>query len=212
MLHRPHAIPAAFLLISCLIGSGARAQREPTLNDLVAQWSQGSFRSPLMCELQGKLIRGVRRVLIRSQNISDGSPRLTLELIDLNPGEATRCIDATGAQVPNLTGTLQLRREGHAHPETARRDFKRVLKQNKGFAYRIVSGTVKIQAVRIPAPDSRLVDFQGGSVTLSLIFPATDPARALADFRSGRKLLVTLQSKSGEEFVLPLFDPAAPPP
>ncbi len=212
MLRSSRAGPVALLLVFCLIPFAALPQRKATLNDLVAQWSQGSFRSPLMCEVEGKLLLGVRRVLIRAEKFASNDPQTSVELVDLDPGEATRCMDATGKQVPNLSGKIQLRRDGHQHPETARRDFKRALKQDKGFEYRIVSGALKIQPVEIPAAESRLLDFQGGRARLSVVFPATDAARTLTDFPSGRKLLLTLESGDGEVFVLPLFDPRVPLP
>jgi len=208
--HASHAGPVVLLLACCLIPFAASPQAEPTLNDLVAQWSRGSFRSPLMCEVEGELLRGVRRVLIRTEKFASNDPQTSLELIDLDPGQATRCMDATGRQVPNLSGKLQLRRDGHRHPETARRDFKRALKQDKAFEFRIVSGNLRVQAVALPPAESRLLDFQGGRARLSLLFPATDAARALKDFPSGRKLVLTLESRSGEVFVLPLFDPLVP--
>ena len=222
--HASHAGPVVLLLACCLIPFAASPQAEPTLNDLVAQWSRGSFRSPLMCEVEGELLRGVRRVLIRTEKFASNDPQTSLELIDLDPGQATRCMDATGRQVPNLSGKLQLRRDGHRHPETARRDFLdavrelrpldrddvEALKQDKAFEFRIVSGNLRVQAVALPPAESRLLDFQGGRARLSLLFPATDAARALKDFPSGRKLVLTLESRSGEVFVLPLFDPLVP--
>ena len=187
----------------------AHGQSGPALDDLVAQWASGSFRSPLLCELEGEMVRGVRRVLIRARPQPGRAPVVVAEFIDLDPGPATRCIDTTGAPVPNVVGKLELRRGGHRHPETAMRDFKRGLRQDKGFTYSIFQGKLKVQEVRQPAAEPRLVEFQGGSLALSLVFPATDTARALADFGSTRKLVLTLESGEGERIVLPLFDPAA---
>jgi hypothetical protein len=197
------------LLVICLWTAAAQAQGAPTLNDLVAQWSSGSFRSPLMCELDGELTRGVRRVLILSRPMPGRPPVTTVEFVDIDPGPATRCMDATGKAMPNIVGKLELRRSGHRHPETAKRDFKRSLKQNKGFTYQISGGVLSIQAVAPLAPEPRLVNFRGGTLTLSLIFPSTDPARALSDFRSVRKLLLTAESPEGDRVILPLFDPSA---
>ena len=209
-----HRVLPILLVATLLWGSlagPARAQSGPALDDLIAHWAAGSFRSPLLCELDGQLVRGVRRVLIRARPQPGRPPVIFAEFVDLEPGTATRCIDATGAPVPNLVGRLELRRSGHRHPETAARDFKRSLKQDRGFTYSISQGSLRIQEVRQPPAEPRLVDLQGGSLVLSLIFPATDASRALADFSSSRKLLLTLESGEGERIVLPLFDPAAAP-
>ena len=207
---RPHglSVVALMLLASCLGAAASHAQAGPTLNDLVAQWGAGSFRAPLMCDLDGELTRGVRRVLVQSRPLPGRDPVTTVEFVDIQPGTATRCMDATGAGVPNIVGKLELRRSGHRHPETARRDFKRALKQDKGFTYQISKGVLSLQEVASPSAKARLVDFRGGSLTLSLIFPATDPARELADFSSDRKLLLTAESSQGDRIILPLFDPA----
>ena len=186
-------------------------QSRPTLDALVAQWSEGVFRSPLLCEFEGELIRGVRRVLIRSHMLPGRAATTSLEFVDIRPGPATRCMDATGTPVPNLIGKLELQRPRHRHPETAKRDFKRALKQDKGFEYRVAGGTLEVQVVEVPAPEPQVLDFEAGTAPLSLVFPATDAALALSDFATTRKLVLTLKSSEGETFVLPLFDPSAPP-
>lgn len=209
MHHRALPILVIATLLWGLIPGPAHSQSGPALDDLIAQWASGSFRSPLLCEIDGELVRGVRRVLIRARPQPGRPPVVAAEFVDLDPGMATRCIDSTGAPVPNLVGRLELRRGGHRHPETAMRDFKRRLKQDKGFTYSIFQGELKIQEIRQPGAEPRMVNFQGGSLTLSLVFPATDAARALADFESSRKLVLTLESGEAERIVLPLFDPAA---
>ena len=202
---------ALLLALFCSWAIAPLAHAGPGLDEIVAQWSQGSFRSPLMCELEGRLVRGVRRVLIRAQPMPGRPPQMSIEFIDIQPGTATRCIDATGSPVPNLVGKLQLKRPAHRHPETAKRDFKRMLGQDKGFSYSVSSGRLKIQPVASPPAKAVQESFEGGTVTLSLIFPATDAERALAEFRSERKLLLTLESPAGKRILLPLFDPAAQP-
>ncbi len=212
MRNWPFFAPALVLLASSVWTAASIAQTGPSLDGLVAQWSAGSFRSPLMCELDGELVRGVRRVIIRSRAMPGNAPETSIEFVDVQAGEATRCLDATGVPVPNLSGRLELKRPGgHRHPETAKRDFKRALRQEKGFTYQIRSGVLAVQAVESPPAKPQLRDFQGGTLTLSLVYPATDAARALAEFRSGRKLLLTLESRDDREIILPLFDPSSPP-
>ncbi|MDG2334289.1 MAG: hypothetical protein P8Q97_08725 [Myxococcota bacterium] len=187
----------------------AAGSAEPSLNERVALWSAGSFRSPVHCEIDGQLIRGIRRVVIRAAAVPGRDPGVEVEFVDFEPEDATRCIDATGAPLPNVVGRLKLRRERSRHPETAQRDFKRALQKKKGFSYRVISGTLDLQAVGDPPVPARQVDFSGGELSLSLIFPATDAQRALVDFPSERKILLTLESGSGQVIRMPLFDPAA---
>ena len=210
----PRFLLSALLTAALLWGptlASAQAQSAPSLDDLIARWAAGSFRSPLLCEIDGELVRGVRRVLVRARPQPGRPPLVSVEFVDLDPGKATRCIDSTGAPVPNLAGRIELRPSGHRHPETATRDFKRALKQDKGFTYAVSSGKLKVQEVSAAPAPARILDLRGGRLTLSLVFPATDPARALADFSSSRKLVLSLESAEGERLILPLFDPSARP-
>ena len=201
-----------FVVISSSWPTGLGAQTNPSLEDLVAIWATGSFRSPLMCEFDGKLVRGVRRVVVRSRPMPNRAPEVSMEFIDIQAGEATRCLDATGVPVPNLIGKLELKRTGgHPHPETAKRDFKRALRQDKGFTYQIRTGVLAVASIESPPTEPEMRDFEGGTATLSLIYPATDAARALGEFQSGRKLLLLLKSRDERKIVLPLFDPSSPP-
>jgi hypothetical protein len=68
---------------------------------------------------------------------------------------------------------------------------------------------LKIVPVGSAAGPGDTVDFKQGELEISLVYPATDPARELAPFQSGRKMVLTLESPSGEKLSLPLFDPAA---
>ncbi|MDE0886590.1 MAG: hypothetical protein OSB70_13775 [Myxococcota bacterium] len=190
------------------LSAPAAVSAEPSLNERVALWSAGHFRSPVHCEIGGQLIRGIRRVLIQAESVPGRDPLVQAEFFDFEPEDATRCIDATGGALPNVVGRLELRRERNQHPETAQRDFKRALKKDKGFSYKVISGTLDLQDIEDPPAPARPVDFAGGSLSLSLIFPATDAQRALVDFPSGRKILLTLESGNGQVIRMPLFDPA----
>ena len=199
--------PAAWLLLLALVVSGgaARAQSEPDLNALVVDWASGRFAAPVMCELGGELVRGVRRVILRPRHTIGRPVRLAVHFIDMRPEDATRCVNAMGQPQPNILGKLLLQLPGTSHPETAARDFKRTLKRDKGFDLDITEGVLKLQDVAMPPPEPRLVDFRGGKASIRLVFPATDADRELAPFPSPRKSVLAVESKDGERIELPIF-------
>jgi hypothetical protein len=197
------------LLILLLLGivppGPAAGQAGPDLNDLVVDWATGRYASPVMCEIDGELVRGVRRVILRPHHTLGRPTRLAVHFIDMKPGEATRCIDSTGAPQPNVQGKLLLAVPGIPHPETATRDFKRALQRDKGFSLEVTEGVLKLQDVAVPSPSPRLVDYRGGEASLRLVLPATDAARELAPFPSPRKLVLIVVSEGGPPLELPLF-------
>jgi len=188
-----------------LAAAPAAAQSPPDLNDLVIRWAAGRYASPVMCEIGGELVSGIRRVILRPQQTLGRPPRLTVQFVDMRPGEATRCVDARGAAQPNVLGKLLLELPGISHPETASRDFKRALQREKGFELQIGEGVLKLQDVRVPQPDPRIVDYRGGNAALRLVAPATDADRALAPFPSPRKLLLIVEAPGADRLELPLF-------
>jgi hypothetical protein len=183
----------------------ATAQSGPDLSDLVVDWARGRYASPVMCELGGGLVRGIRRVIIRGERMPGRTATLELQLVDMRPGEATRCVNATGHSQPNALGKLQLRLPGRPHPETAMRDFKQTLKHARGFEFEIAAGRLKLQDVAVPPAESRIVDFRGGHASIGLVLPATDAERELRDFQSPRKRVLELKSPQGDALLLPLF-------
>ena len=200
----------ALLLVPILLHfEPAHAQSVRGLSDLIAGWASGSLRSPVSCEIDGKLRRGVRRVIIEPV-VQPGRPsELRVKFVDLHVDGATRCVDSLGRALPNVVGTVRARYPGTPHPETAKRDFREAMKRKKGFQLDVKEGLLKIMPVGSGAGTDDTVDFKQGKLEISLIYPATDPARELAPFKSGRKLLLTLEAPSGERLSLPLFDPAA---
>ena len=134
---------------------------------------------------------------------------MRLRFIDLHPGEAARCVDTRGTPLPNLIGSIRARYPGRPHPETAKRDFREALKRKKGFELDVLEGDLKLAPVGPGSGSARTVDFARGKLVLSRVYPATDPFRELAPFKSGRKFLLTLKAPSGEVLILPVFDPAA---
>jgi hypothetical protein len=108
-----------------------------------------------------------------------------------------------------LIGSVRARYPGRPHPETAKRDFREALKRNKGFELEVIEGSLRFEPVGPEAGEARRVDFTRGKLLLSRVYPATDPSRELAPFKSGRKFLLTLKATSGEVVILPVFDPTA---
>lgn len=200
------------LLVTPLLfcSAPALAQSSPDLPDLIAGWAGGSLRSPVSCDIDGKLTRGVRRVILEPVRSPGRSTELRVKFIDLHVDGATRCVDSRGQAVPNVVGTVLARHPGRPHPETAQRDFRNALKRKKGFELEVVDSRVKIRPLDGASSAAEEVDFRRGKLDLSLIYPATDPARELAPFKSQRKFLLTLKAPSGEVLSLPLFDPKAP--
>jgi hypothetical protein len=193
------------VLMGAVLAPPSQAQSGPDLNDLVIDWSRGTFASPILCEVEGKTVRAIRRVVISPTLADDRRGVATVQFIDMKPEEATRCFTSTGGSAPNILGRLQLRVEGTPHPDTARRDFKHTLKKERGFELKIVQGVLRFQDVSQPPSEPRIVSFKGGYARLGMVLPATDADRELADFPSRRKALLELRSKSGEEIVMPLF-------
>lgn len=200
---RPLVLPPTCLLLA--IASAAIAQTPPDMNALVVDWSTGRFASPVMCEIGGELVRGVRRVILRPRPTMGRPVQLAVHFIDMKPEGASRCINAMGAPQPNALGKLLLQVPGTPHPETAARDFKRTLKRQKYFDLDVTEGVVKLQEVATPPAEPKIVDFRGGRARIGPVLPATDAARELAPFESPRNVLLVVEAPDGERLVLPLF-------
>ena len=168
----------------------AFAQSGASLPDLIAGWAGGSLRSPVSCEIDGELRRGVRRVIIEPVVSPGRRTDLSVKFVDLHVDEATRCVDSLGQSLPNVVGTVLTRHPGRPHPETAQRDFRNALKRKKGFALDVVEGSLKITPVGPSVQLEKPVDFRRGTLDLSLIYPATDAARELAPFHCSNGDLV----------------------
>lgn len=195
------------MAVTGLLASSAVAQNGPDLVDLVVQWASGRYRSPVHCEVDGKLRLGVRRVTLEPEQMPGRPPTLEVKFTDLHADDAVRCVDSKGKSLPNLAGGVELRLPGRPHPETASRDFRQTLKRKKGFDFDIVQGRIKIEPVGLPESPPQLVDFRGGKARIALIYPATDEARELQNFKSQRKFLVSLEAPSGETLQIPIFEP-----
>lgn len=188
-----------------MVTPAANAQGPPALDDLILGWAQGRYASPVYCEMSGSLVRGVRRLVLKPEATPGRRPSLSVQLIDMRPEDATRCVNSLGEAIPNSIGRLRLVRVDRPHPETGPRDFKHGLRKDHGFSFEIASGALKIQPVTAPPSEARIVDFEGGTARVDLVLPATDADRALADFKSERKRVLVLESPGGERLSLPIF-------
>jgi len=184
----------------------AAGQSAPSLGDTVTIWARGNWASPVYCRIDGETVRGIRRVLIDpARNPLPGRTELELRFVDMQVDEAERCFDLVGSELPNLVGKLQLRFNGTSHPETVERDFQRALRRDRGFAFEVVRGRLRVEPVEPGEDGGRVEDFAGREAWLRRPAPASDSERALADFRSPRKLELELQTPGGETLRLPLF-------
>lgn len=203
--HRAALLAALLFWGAAVVASAGAQPTNPTLAGLALDWSRGHFASPLICRIDGALVRGIRRVLI-----TPGAPHLRPQVnrivfVDLEVEDASRCFADLTGDVPNVTGSLQIRLPGRHHADTVRRDFRDTLRRKHGFEFEISSGNLRFQPVSAPPSPAKAVDFSGGSATLREIAPGSDHARALADFPSPRKLVLTVTAPDSTTLELPLF-------
>ena len=172
------------------------------LNLLSLQWARGRYLSPVICEIDSKLVRGGRRLTIMP-GPRHARPRVnTILFSDLEVPTATRCFDDLGGPQPNVKGRLNFRLPGHSRPDSARHDFEAALRRSQGFEFHISEGILRIQIVG--EEKTRDVDFMGGTARLTLVADSTDDARVLRDLKGLRKLVLDVRAEDGTSLRLPL--------
>ena len=200
----------AILVLVCAAALPAGGQRpgaaqEITVAELALGWSHGRFASPVICQLDGRPVRGLRRIVI-SPGPAHVRPLVNrIVFVDMEVEEATRCIAELQGDVPNVTGQVQFRLHSTRRSDTAQRDFREQLRRKQGFEFDIVSGGLKIQPVTRPETPALGVDFRGGKLSLHEIQKGTDASRLLAPFPSPRKLLLELSARDGTKLSFPLY-------
>ena len=177
----------------------------PTVSDMALDWARGRFATPLICEIEGKLVRGIRRVMIAPGASHQRSRRNRIVFVDLEVEEASRCFAELAGNVPNVMGSVQIEFPAVRRSDTARRDFREALRRKQGFEFRIAEGGLKLQEVTQPPSPVRAVDFRGGSASLRTIDPGSDAARLLAPFESPRKMILELSARDGTKLSFPLY-------
>jgi len=119
--------------------------------------------------------------------------------------DADRCFDVVGNEVPNITGRLQLRFNGTSHPETVMKDFSRALRRDRGFAFEVVKGRLRLQHVTPGEKREQVVSMQDTEAWIRRPAPGSDGARSLSEFASPRKLEIEISLPEGPTYRLPLF-------
>jgi hypothetical protein len=179
--------------------------QEVTVSELALDWARGRFATPVVCQFDGKAVRGLRRILITPgpSHVRPAVDRIVF--VDMEVSDASRCVIEIGGEVPNVMGSIQIRLPSARRPDTARRDFREHLRRKNGFDFDIVAGGLRLQPVTQPESPARSVDFRGGEATLRTLDMRTDAGRLLAPFDSPRKLMLELSARDGTKLSFPLY-------
>ena len=129
------------------LGDVGHAQGAPDLNALALDWSRGRYLSPIICEVDGELVSGGRRIMVAPGPRHLRPSVNQVQLSDLNVKGASRCFNELGSSEPNVMGRVQFRLEGRPHPDTAPRDFKAAIRREHGFSFHIPEGRLRVQEV-----------------------------------------------------------------
>jgi hypothetical protein len=198
--------PAVIALTIGLLVSGiSAAQSGPTLQDLAVAWARGSYGSPLICEIDGQPVRGMRRVQIVPAARKGRLTEARVIFVEMDVSADTRCFNDLGEAAPNISGAVRLRLPGPSREDTAKRDFKQLLRRTGGVEFDVTAGRLRLQAGGAAPESPDTEDFSGGKAFLETVGPGSDSYRLLADFASPRKLSLELRSKKGTLIRLPLF-------
>ena len=193
------SLAALVLLASTPLGALAQ---QPDLNLLSLQWARGRYLSPVICEINDKLVRGGRRLTIMP-GPKHARPRLgTLLFADLDVPLATRCLNDVGVVQPNVRGRLHFRLPGHSRPDSAMRDFQAEMKRSHGFEFHIAEGTLRIET--LGEENTQDVDFRGGTARLHEVQKSSDDERLLRDLTGLRKLVLEIAAKDGTVLRFPM--------
>jgi hypothetical protein len=205
------ALATLVLVGGLLMTATAAAQggRQPTLSDLSLRWAEGEFASPLICQIDGRPMRGIRRISIAPPDRPERPPVMRITFTDLETENASRCFTELAGDVPNVLGWIHIRLPGRHRTDTAQRDFRDALRRKRGFEFDITSGKVGIQPVTQPPTDVKLHRFTGGKARLIVIEPGSDSAKLLGGFPTPRKLLLELENRGGAKLSFPLYVPEA---
>lgn len=167
------------LLGACLaLAASAYAQG---VRELAFAWAEGDYRAPLTCTIEDVPRQALRRVLIAPRARRATRPGVRVTFFDLEPPPGTRCSSVSGADEPNLTGSVELVWDGRSRPDTGPVDFRNSLRRDGGFDFVIETGRLRIAPTEGGA-EARVVDFAGGSARLEEVRPGSDAARRLAAF------------------------------
>jgi hypothetical protein len=202
---RPASRRAARLLAAGaalgLLGAGALAQPLMDLNELALRWTRGDWASPLVCELDGKAARGLRRLLVTAGPKDRPPLSNKLSFVSMHLPSGARCYSDTGEAQPDVAGSLLYFLDSISRPDLATREFQETLEREGGFRFDVRSGVLQV--------GERKVDFAGGSARFEPVRRGSDAWRRLQDLQGEHKLALLLEAKDGTRLALDLVQAGA---
>jgi hypothetical protein len=179
-----------------LLAASAAAQTLVDLNELALRLTRGDWASPLVCENQGRALRGLRRVLVTAGPRDARPPSNKLAFVPMNLPAGTRCYTDTGETQPDLAGSLLFHLEGISRPDLATRQFHETLEREGGFTFAVSAGVIQV--------DGRKVDFEKGTARFEPVRRGSDAWRRLQDLEGPEKLALTLVARDGTRLAVDL--------
>ena len=179
-----------------LLAARAGAQPMLDLNELALRWTRGEWASPLVCDRDGRVARGVRRILVDAgpRDRPPASNKLSFVAMKLPTG--VRCYTDTGEAQPDVAGSLVYHLEGISRPDLAAREFQETLQREGGFAFAVRSGVLQVA--------ERKVDFAGATARFEPVRRGSDAARRLQDFEGPHKLSLVVEARDGTRLAFDL--------
>lgn len=201
----------AAAVAALLLAAGTFAQEiRGGLSTLALLWTQGDFRSPMICEIDGEPMRALRRVTVKTGPQTATRALNRLQFRDLEAPPATRCYGEAGNDQPNVIGTLALVFDGRDRSDTAQHDFDEALRRHGGFTFRVASGALRIGPPGTPAETLDPTPFKGGKVTVKVVRRGSDAFRRLAEFGPRDKRTMILEAPDGQSWTFDLVAWAPP--
>lgn len=195
------------------MAAAATAQPVPGgVSSLAVAWSRGEYRAPMICEIDGRPARALRRVVMQP-----GPPRgarLTgkLILVDLEAPPGTRCYGETGDDQPNLIGTLRFVMDGRTGSDTANHDFDEILRRKGGFQFDVIGGVLRVGPAAASGDDLETVALGGSELWMEQVKRGSDAFRRLAEFPERIKRVLVLTLADGRSWRFELVEWAPPRP
>jgi hypothetical protein len=203
---------AALILFAAALVPGAapraHAQDGASMQELSIEWARGRYGSPVICELEGNPVQGMRRLHITPGPHHVRPPVAKVIFVGMEADQASRCFTQLEKSVPDILGSLQLRFPGPERRDTSLRDFKHTLRRENGLEFDIAAGVLSLRIVGSNdegVASERRVDFRGGKARFVEVAPGSDAERMLAAIKSPRKLDLHIAARDGTTIRLPIF-------
>lgn len=196
---------ASGLLAVASLVPGIAGAEAGDLRKLAIDWARGRYSSPLVCEIDGELVRGLRRLLVTPAPRESVIPMGRLIFVEMETDRASRCFTDLGDKVVNLKGALKIRLPGPPRPDSARRELKGLLKRERAVTFDVVSGVLLETPIGKADAEPRSIDFAGGTARFERVREGSDTERLLTDYPSPRKLRLEVRAVDGTTIALPLF-------